>query len=68
MLRIKESKDGEFYFVIEGANGEVVATSETYTRRADAERGAEDLRQVMADQEVERQAQNDAPYDPDQAA
>lgn len=31
----------EFYFVLQAANGEVLATSETYTRREDAARGIE---------------------------
>lgn len=32
-----------WYFVVEGNNGEPIATSETYTRQSDALRGAGDL-------------------------
>ena len=39
---VREATDGSFYFVLIADNGEVVVTSETYTRHADAERGAAD--------------------------
>jgi uncharacterized protein YegP (UPF0339 family) len=45
-LEIKKSKDGQFYFVLVAANGEPILTSETYTRRADAERGARTMRDL----------------------
>ncbi|HVY79309.1 MAG TPA: YegP family protein [Solirubrobacterales bacterium] len=36
---IREAKDGTFYYVLVAANGEVLATSETYPSREHAERG-----------------------------
>ena len=36
-----------WYFVIKSNNGEIVATSEMYTRKADAERGVEDLWSII---------------------
>ena len=39
-VEVKPTESGEeFYFVIKGGNGEVIATSETYTRAEDAQRG-----------------------------
>lgn len=34
---IKKSSDGQFYFVIVAKNGEPLATSEMYTRKAKAQ-------------------------------
>lgn len=36
---VRESDDAQFYFVLVASNGEIVETSELYTRRQDAERG-----------------------------
>ena len=36
-----------WYFVVKANNGEIVATSEMYTRKDDAERGVEDLWAIM---------------------
>lgn len=38
---------GEHRFRVKGANGKIVATSEGYTRRADARRAAKCLRRLM---------------------
>jgi uncharacterized protein YegP (UPF0339 family) len=38
----REAKDGTWFYVLVAANGEVLSTSETYTRREDAERGIAD--------------------------
>jgi len=46
-FEVKESSDGQFYFVLKGGNGEVMATSETYTRRADAHRAVERFRTLV---------------------
>lgn len=46
MIEIFESKDGWRYRV-KGANGEILASSEAYTREVDAERGALDLAAEM---------------------
>jgi uncharacterized protein YegP (UPF0339 family) len=36
-----------WYFVVQAANGEAIATSELYTRKEDAERGIYDLRNTV---------------------
>ena len=36
---LSEAQNGEFYFNLVAANSEIIATSETYTRRTDAARG-----------------------------
>ncbi|MDY7545822.1 YegP family protein [Glaciimonas sp. CA11.2] len=36
---LKRDSDGQFYFVLYAANGEVVLTSETYAAKASAENG-----------------------------
>lgn len=41
------SSDGPWRFRVKGANGEVVASSEGYTTKADAERGAATLKRLM---------------------
>lgn len=38
--QIRPSQDGQWYFVQLGGNGEVIATSETYTRKPSAVRAA----------------------------
>jgi uncharacterized protein YegP (UPF0339 family) len=40
---IRTAASGQSYFVLEGANGEVVGTSEMYASKAAAERGRNDL-------------------------
>jgi uncharacterized protein YegP (UPF0339 family) len=37
---VKDSEDGQFYYVAQGRNGEPLYTSETFTTRADAVRAA----------------------------
>lgn len=39
----------EWRFRVKGANGEIVASSESYTTKADAERGAATLKRLMRD-------------------
>ena len=45
MLKIKihVSKDGKFYFTINSKNGQVIATSETYTRKTSLRRSVASL-------------------------
>lgn len=43
---VKGKRKGEWYFHVVADNGEIVAQSEAYTRKADAERGAEDFRRA----------------------
>lgn len=47
MTEIFQDEHGEWRFRVKGRNGEVVATSEGYTRSADAERGLNDLRRIL---------------------
>ena len=42
-----------WYYVVKANNGEVVATSEMYTRKADAERGVEDLWSIITSKNFE---------------
>lgn len=46
---VREAKDRSFYYVLVAGNGDVLSTSETYTRREDAERGIEDAQRAAAD-------------------
>lgn len=43
MIEIFQGADEQWYFHVKGANGEIQALSEGYTRKQDAERGANDL-------------------------
>lgn len=42
--KVFQGKDGQWYYSILGENGEVMATSEGYTRHRDATRGVAALR------------------------
>jgi uncharacterized protein YegP (UPF0339 family) len=43
-----QGRDGQWYFHLRAANGEIVAQSEGYTRRADAYRGVEAAKRAAA--------------------
>jgi uncharacterized protein YegP (UPF0339 family) len=48
-VEIRASEDNQnFHYVVIAANGEVLVTSETYTRREDARRGAHALVDALA--------------------
>ena len=47
MPEIFRDDAGEWRYRIKGRNGEIMATSEGYTRPQDAERGLADLRRVL---------------------
>jgi uncharacterized protein YegP (UPF0339 family) len=52
-VHVLESTSSQFYFVVDGDNGEVIATSQMYASKSDAQRGALTVRQltrVIADQ------------------
>jgi uncharacterized protein YegP (UPF0339 family) len=38
-FEIKRADDGQFYFVLKAANGQVLVTSETYRSKASAHKG-----------------------------
>ena len=46
-LRIELSEDQRWQYKAYGANGENLVTSETYTRKHDAERGFDDLARAV---------------------
>ena len=48
MTEIFRDERGEWRFRVKGNNHEIVATSEGYTRQADAERGLATLRRILA--------------------
>jgi len=43
-FKLRESSDGQFYFTLNAGNGQVLATSERYTVRANARNGIEAVR------------------------
>lgn len=45
-VEILQSTDSQWYFVVKGNNGEIVATSEMYTTKASADRGARTVRSL----------------------
>jgi len=45
-VEILESSDSQFYFVVKAPNGEIIATSETYVSKTNAERGARAVRSL----------------------
>jgi uncharacterized protein YegP (UPF0339 family) len=46
---VRETRDDRFYFNLKAANGEVIGTSEIYSTRANAQRGADTVRQLVRD-------------------
>jgi uncharacterized protein YegP (UPF0339 family) len=46
-FEIRKSTDEQYYWVLISKNGETVATSEMYTRKADAIRSAGSMRHMM---------------------
>lgn len=49
---IQQASDDSFYFMLVAPNGEILETSETYTRREDAARGVEDAKHAAAEAEA----------------
>lgn len=45
-IRLSQARDGQWYYTLRAGTA-VLATSETYTRRADARRAARRLRRAM---------------------
>lgn len=43
-VEILESSDGQFYFTVKAANSEIIAVSEMYSTKSNAERGARTVR------------------------
>lgn len=49
MIEVFQDAKGEWRFRVKGRNGEIVATSEGYTRKDDAKRGFFALRSIVKD-------------------
>jgi uncharacterized protein YegP (UPF0339 family) len=49
---LKKTSNGQFRFNLKAGNGEIIATSETYTTKAAAENGIESVRKNAADATV----------------
>jgi uncharacterized protein len=50
---LKTDSSGEYYFTLVAANGEVIATSETFLTRSDAERAIEAVMRSVPSAEVD---------------
>ena len=47
MIEIFKDDAGGWRYRVKAANGEILVTSESYTRKADARRGLDDLRAAL---------------------
>ncbi len=45
-FEVRRSSDGQFYFVLQAENNEIIATSERYTRKESALNGIEAVKRV----------------------
>jgi len=52
---IRKGASGQYHFNLVSTNGEVVATSETYTSKQSCQQGIEAVRRLAADATVEDQ-------------
>lgn len=53
MVKIKKSDDGQFYFVVVGKNGEVMVTSQMYTRKDTCRESGRALIKLIKENEIE---------------
>ncbi len=51
--QIFKGKDGQFYFRLKAANGEIIASSEGYTTKQSAQNGIEAIRTVAVEAPIE---------------
>src|SRR5215212_9157732 len=51
-FEIRRKRGGQFHFVLIGGNGQVVATSETYTTKARAKSGIASVQKIAAAAEI----------------
>ena len=51
-FEIKEAKNGQYVFNLKAGNGEIIATSETYTTKAAAQNGIESVRRNAGDAKI----------------
>jgi uncharacterized protein YegP (UPF0339 family) len=47
-FELKKASDGQFYFNLKASNGKVILTSERYTEKRNAQKGAESVRKNAA--------------------
>lgn len=52
-FEIKKSKNDQFYFNLKAGNGEIIATSESYTTKQGCKNGIESVKINAPDAEVE---------------
>ncbi|MFV2035531.1 MAG: YegP family protein [Halocynthiibacter sp.] len=51
-FEVKMRKDGQFMFNLKASNGEIIATSEAYKKKASAMKGIESVRKNAADARI----------------
>ena len=51
-FEVKETKNGQYHFVIKATNGQVVGSSETYASQSGCANGIESVKKNAADAEV----------------
>lgn len=51
-FEIRKSSDGQFYFVLQADNNEIVATSERYTTKQSCQHGIDVVKRIAADATV----------------
>lgn len=47
MIKFKQSKDKQWYFVVTSRNGQVLVTSETYKTKSNAVKGSKALVKIL---------------------
>lgn len=52
-LQVRPSRDGQWFVRLVGRNGRVLLTSETYTRKASAERLASKIAQLLVQEHTQ---------------
>lgn len=52
-FQIFKGRDGQYYFRLRAANGEIIASSEGYATKQSAEKGIDAIRQVASDAPIE---------------
>lgn len=52
-FKIKKSKDNQYYFTLQAANNEIIATSEMYTTKQNCKNGIDAVKQYAPNAPVE---------------
>lgn len=47
MIKIKQSKNGQYFFTVQSRNNKTWNTTETYTRKSDCKRAARSFHKAM---------------------